>query len=130
MTKPRTLLAGVVCVLFLGAGNSHAADEFEELETMQRFISLVSDYVEFNHRWLELIDSRDGVAQMSAEGISEIHEERGRPLEAIPALRELARQYPKGSTARRAIHWKIKDIYKDAGQFDKALEEIEAFSAN
>ena len=125
MNTIRIWTAALAGTLVLGASNAHAN---EELDTMRQFLDVVGSYVEYNHRWIELVESEEGVAQMSAEGIAELHEQRGRPLDAIPALRELAQRYPEGSTARRLVHWKMKDIYKDAGKRDEALEELENFT--
>ena len=53
-----------------------------------------------------------------------IHEQKGNKLNAIPALRTILSEYEMSQGVRTAIHFKIKDIYKEAGEHDKALKEL------
>jgi hypothetical protein len=115
----------------VGAGSAKADErgEMEKVEGAKSFIELLSSYVELSSAWLELIEGEEGRAYMVAEGIKEIHEEQGRLLAAVAPLRALAQKYPKGSTARNAIHFKIKDIYKESGRYEEALAELEAIAS-
>jgi hypothetical protein len=37
----------------------------------------------------------------------------------------MVEKYPPGSPGRNAVRFKIRNLYKDAGEIDLALEELE-----
>jgi len=116
------LVGGTVCE----AGKAKEKDEIKaEIATMREFIGLMNEFIETSEQWMELLKDKDSVAFFLAEGFSDIHEADGSPLKSIPRLEELASDYPSGSPAWLAIRFKIRDVYKEAGKHDKALEQLE-----
>ena len=60
-----------------------------------------------------------------AEGIVEIHEERGEKAKAIPILKTILDKYPDDQAVRNIIRFKLRDLYRETGQADLALAELD-----
>ena len=63
------------------------------------------------------------------EGIVEIYEERDEMKGAIPHLEAILDEYPDNLTVRTITRFKLRDIYNEAGERDRALEQLEAIIA-
>ena len=77
---------------------------------------------------MALLESEDAIAFMVAEGIAEIHEEQGDPLGACSELEGLLGNPNISARGKLAIRFKLRDIYKDAGQHKEALGQLKHIS--
>ena len=59
------------------------------------------------------------------EGIVEIYEQQGRRRDAIPHLRDVLERHSGNPTVRTITRFKLRDLYKETGQPDLALEELD-----
>lgn len=124
-----TTVTAVVMVLLAALGASplqaQSRAEVEQVEMMTRFINLLSTYLDVADHWVEMLSQREKAIYLAAEGIKELYENKGNKLDAVPHLRKIAQRYPGNRVIQAVIHFEIRDIYKDSGQPDKALEELE-----
>jgi len=97
-----------------------------ELETAKQFLGVMQGYLEVSKQWMQHLEDPDMVVFLATEGIVEAYEEKGDKMGAVPELQDLLEKYGNNRVIRTAIRFKLRDLYKDSGQFDKALEELHA----
>jgi hypothetical protein len=100
--------------------------QHEQLAMMQEMIGMMQKYLEVSHRWIDMASRPETAVYLAAEGITEIYEHQGDKSKAIPHLRKVMERHKGNRTVESAIRFKIRDIYKDSGQFEEALAELDA----
>ena len=116
-------------VFFVGTGTLFAGDKSAkdvELERIQSFIGVMQSYLDAAEQWVKMVSDKDTAVYLVAERVTEIYEAQGHKDQAIPDLRKILSKYENNRAVRNAIHFKIAEIYKEAGQHEKALEELDA----
>lgn len=113
----------LVLVVF-GVTTTHAQAQQPDIEAMKNFLSLMDQYLNISGRWVEMISNEDEAVFLAVEGIVEIYEQKGNKMDAVPALREIMKNYPNNRKIRTAIQFKIRDILKDNGKYDEALKVL------
>ena len=63
------------------------------------------------------------------EGIIEIYEARGELRDAGPHLEQILQKYGENRTLRAMIRFKLRDIYNETDQYEKALQQLEEIIA-
>lgn len=125
MKKIKTIVGvAVISVMFLAGSNLQAQDEafnLDQLNMMRDFISLMSEYLTVANKFVTNLKDDDISVYLIAESMTEIYEKKGSKADAIPALRKLAEKNKGNKVAYKAILFKIKDIYKENQEYDKAL---------
>jgi hypothetical protein len=121
-----TWLALCALPILLAASAAQASPGSEELAAIQQFVTLMKDYLDVSEFWMTMLSEPDLAAFLVAEGITEIYEEKGDKAGAIPELEKMLVKYEKNATVVRAIRFKLRDIYKETGQTDKALSQLRA----
>ncbi len=94
----------------------------QQIVMMKNFIEILNNYMTVSEKWVTMLKKEDMAIYFAADSIAEIYKQKGEPLGAIPKLRALAEKKP---VARKAILFKIKDIYKDAQKYNDALKVLE-----
>ena len=126
MSKAKTLLAS--CTLFVSLAVAtwqplRADDQqIEFLDTMDRYLNIADHYV-------ALASRRDAAIYFAVEGIAEIYENKGEKAQAIPHLERLLKSHQGNPTAANIIRFKLRDLYRETGQAQKALDQLDAVMA-
>lgn len=89
------------------------------------FIEELQGYLALSEQFVDLANRSDAAVFFAVEGIVEIHEERGEEAAAIPILREALDKYPENQAVRNLIRFKLRDLYRETGQADLALAELQ-----
>ena len=133
MKKVKIVVVAVCVSLAVCLGNTVKAQEeelaLEQLNMMRDFISMMNEYLSMSSKWVNSLKDEDLTIYLVAESMTEIYEKKGSKADAIPALRKLAEQHKDKKVVQKAILFKIKDIYKDNQDYDKALAVLQEISA-
>ncbi len=109
-----------VTALFAPVHNAQAQEaEYEMIGLFQSYLDLAEQFVDFT-------TEQEATVFLAIEGVAEIYEERGELAAAIPVLQEALAQYPDDLAVRNIIRFKLRDLYRDTGQADLALAELQA----
>ena len=129
MALGRAVRQSVGFVLLVAAslvsGQAPAAAQLPSEPDAETFITLMSDYLEFNRRWVEMADKPRSAVHMAVEGIVELHVERGEPDKAVEHLEKIAKQFEDNRTVVTLVRFKLRDLYKEMGQTQRAMEQLE-----
>ena len=117
----KKLAIAVVMIAAVFVAPAHADDHDEEID----FLETVNSYLEVSERYVSLADRKEAAIFFAVEGIVEIHEDRGEQAAAIPMLTSILDQYPDNQTVRNVVRFKLRDLYRDTGQAEKALGELQ-----
>ena len=90
------------------------------------FIETINGYLDISDKYVNLANQKEAAIFFAVEGIVEIHEDRGEQANAVPALRKILDQYPDNQTVRNIVRFKLRDVYREAGNADLALAELDA----
>lgn len=118
--KKALLLAGLLS--FIGLFSLGAVADEEEDD----FLDSVQAYLAVSEKFVDLANRREAAVFFAVEGIAEIHEERGELAKAAPHLIRILEQHPDNQTVRNIVHFKLRDIYRETGRSDLALQQLEA----
>ena len=122
-SKFRLVVLAAWCTLALAAtGAAQAAERSDE----ERFIDIMSGYLDMSSQWVQMASDRQAVIFFAVEGIVEVYEERGEVRRAIPHLEGILEKYPENGAIRSIIRFKLRDLYRDTGQHEQALQQLEA----
>ena len=117
----KTLLIAFTLSIGLGVGAASATDE----EEAQKFVALMSNYLSLADQVVSIANRQDAAIFLALEGIFEIYEHRRDSPGAIPHLNRILETHAKDRVVRNLVRFKLRDIYKETGQMDKALEQLE-----
>ncbi|MEM6946086.1 MAG: tetratricopeptide repeat protein [Pseudomonadota bacterium] len=94
------------------------ADDLDLIEQLQ-------GYLQISEQFIDLVNRKEAAVFFAVEGIVEIHEERGDQAKAIPTLQAFLEKYPDDQAVRNIIRFKLRDLYRETGQADLAIAELE-----
>ena len=117
-TAPAMLLAAAT----LFAPLTMAQDE-------ERFVSLMTQYLSLAGSLVETAERPEAAVFMAIEGIFEVYEQRRDAPNAVKHFERLLAKHGDNRTVRNLIRFKLRDIYKETGQQDKALEQLDLIFA-
>ena len=116
--------AVVLLVAFAGAAPRAYAESEEE-----QFMSLMETYLQVSQQWVKMAETREAAVYFAIEGIIEIYEARGELRDAGPHLEQILQKYGENRTLRAMIRFKLRDIYNETDQYEKALQQLEEIIA-
>ena len=116
----------VVAVMgFLMFSPAQAEDQRE------RFLDTMVKYLEITDRYVALASEPAAAVFFAMEGIVELYEQRGETAQAIPHLERLLEQNSGNPVVENIVRFKLRDLYRDTGQGNKALAQLDrVFAAN
>ena len=82
-----------------------------------------------SEKLVSLSGDRETTIFFVIEGIVDIYERRDELAKVPPYLEKALEKYPDNKTIRNIVRFKLRDVYKDMGQSDLALRELEAMIA-
>ena len=125
MNAKALVLTGVV---LFGIGVTTMPVVYAETEE-EMFMDLMDSYLQVAQRWVQMAETREAAVFFAIEGITEIYEARGELRNAGPHLEQILEKYGQNRTLRAMIRFKLRDIYNETEQHDKALQQLEAIIA-
>ncbi|MCF6177229.1 MAG: hypothetical protein L3J71_15845 [Victivallaceae bacterium] len=125
----KIVMMSVMVVLMALNGSSlfagKASAKTEQLAVVTQYLNLMKDYLTLSDKWMTMVKDDDTAVFLAADSIANIYKEKGNKAAAIPRLRKLLKKYKSQKVVCRAILFKIKDIYKDEKEYDKALKVLD-----
>ncbi len=119
MKTTRIFLLSLLLSLPWAAGADTTGQQIQFLDMLDRYLA-ISDEV------TRIAGQPNRVSYIAVEGIVEIHEMRGNAAQAIPELEKLLKETRNNQTLRNILHLKLRDLYKDSAQGEKALQHLRA----
>lgn len=94
-------------------------------EEGERFVRLMSQYLQLADQVVQIASHREAAVFLALEGVFEVYEQRRDAPGAVRHLERMLKDYGSDPTVRNLIRFKLRDIYKETGQADKALEQLD-----
>ncbi len=130
MRKVRTFILGVAASTMLAASPVSQAQGLAELELMQTFLEIMTDYFEIIESTHEISGDAEKAAIMQMMKIQEVYEAQGNKVGSVELLQTVISQ-TRNPAIRNAAYMMIGDTLKDAGRTDEALKTLrEALDEN
>ncbi|MEM9533373.1 MAG: hypothetical protein AAGA23_20795 [Pseudomonadota bacterium] len=89
------------------------------------FVALMDQYLSLAEKVVATADRREAAVFMALEGIFEVYEQRRDAQGAIRHLTGILERHPNDRVVRNLVRFKLRDIYKEIGELDKALEQLD-----
>lgn len=116
----KTCFKTTVILVMLAIGSPVTAKDNPE-----QFIGLMSQYLNLAGQVVDTASRPEATAFLAIEGIFEIYEQRRDVKGAIDHMEEIIAKYGNDRTVRNLARLKLRDIYKESGQSDKALDQLD-----
>ena len=99
------------------------ADEFDEIELMQAFLSIMTDYFEIIESTHDIAADPEKAAILQMQKIQEVYEERGEKARSVDVLKSVLED-SNNPTIRNAAYMLLGDTLKETGRADEALNYL------
>ena len=116
------LLASTAVTAVLLAPSANANEQEDFLQLMNQYLALSNAVVDTAAR-------PEAAVYIAIEGIFEVYEQRRDAPSAVQHFERMLKEYGDNQTVRNLIRLKLRDIYKETGQTDKALQQLDLIVA-
>ena len=123
MHKFRITAIGLAATLLFAASPATHAQSQDDLQLMQTFLNIMSDYFEIIEATYQVSSNPEKAAIMQMQKIQEVYEQRGEKARATAVFREVLSQ-SDNPTIRNAAFILLGDNLKESGRSDEALEAL------
>lgn len=123
MSTLRSLIIGVTASMCLVAVPVASAQEQEDLELMQTFLAIMTDYFEIIESTHAVSSDPEKAAIMQMQKIQEVYEQRGEKARSVDVLKRVLED-SNNPTIRNAAYMLLGDTLKDTGRADEALQTL------
>ncbi len=123
MRKTTTLMAAMTASLMLALAPASHAQTTEELELMQTFLEIMTDYFSIIEATHEISSDAEKAAIMQMQKIQEVYEERGEKARSVEVLKEVLNE-SRNPAIRNAAYLMLGDTLKETGRADEAIEML------
>lgn len=117
----KKIAVSITAVAIMATAPAAKAQEMENLELMQTFLAIMSDYFEIIESTYEVSSSPEKSAIMQMQKIQEVYEQRGEKARSTDVLRQVLED-SSNPTIRNAAYMLLGDTLKDTGRADEALQ--------
>lgn len=93
------------------------------------FLQLMNQYLALSNAVVDTAARPEAAVYIAIEGIFEVYEQRRDAPSAVQHFERMLEQYGDNQTVRNLIRLKLRDIYKETGQTDKALQQLDLIVA-
>ena len=107
-------------MLFVAAPGVHAQEQ-ENLELMQTFLSIMTDYFQIIESTHDIASDPEKAAIMQMQKIQEVYEQRGEKARSTDVLKQVLAD-SNNTTIRNAAYMLLGDTLKETGRADEAIE--------
>ncbi|MDJ0927039.1 MAG: hypothetical protein QNJ73_05235 [Gammaproteobacteria bacterium] len=121
MCKSKNTSIGLIAALLLAVTPASHAQTPENLEMMQAFLQIMTDYFGIIEATHAINSDPEKAAIMQMQKIQEVYEERGEKARAVEIIREVLNE-TRNPTIRNAAIMMLGDNLKETGRSDQALE--------
>lgn len=119
-TFRRITISITAAMLFVAAPAANAQD-LDDLELMQTFLSIMTDYFEIIESTYDISSNPEKAAIMQMQKIQEVYEQRGEKARSTDVLKQVLED-SSNTTIRNAAYMLLGDTLKDTGRADEAIQ--------
>jgi tetratricopeptide (TPR) repeat protein len=119
-TFKKITISVTAVMLFIAAPGAHAQEQ-KNLELMQTFLSIMTDYFEIIESTHEIASDPEKAAIMQMQKIQEVYEQRGEKARSTDVLKQVLED-SDNTAIRNAAYMLLGDTLKDSGRADEAIE--------
>ena len=113
-------IAFTATVMLMAAPGARAQSQ-DDLELMQTFLSIMTDYFGIIESTYEIASEPEKAAILQMQKIQEVYEERGEKARSVDVLKQVLED-SNNPTIRNAAYMILGDTLKETGRADEALE--------
>lgn len=117
----RTFTISIIAIALLAIAPGARAQSQDDLELMQTFLSIMTDYFGIIESTYEIASDPEKAAILQMSKIQEVYEQRGEKVRSADVLKQVLED-SNNTTIRNAAYMLLGDTLKDAGRADEALE--------
>ena len=117
----RKITISIVATLCIVAAPGAHAQEAEDLQLMQTFLAIMTDYFEIIEATHDVASDPEKAAIMQMQKIQEVYEQRGEKARSVEVLRQVLAD-SDNTSIRNAAYILLGDTLKETGRADEALE--------
>ncbi len=123
MRTLKTLCITLTATALLASAPAARAQAPEDLELMQTFLSIMTDYFGIIRSTHEVASDPEMAAIMQMQKIQEVYEQRGEKARSVEILREVLKE-SNNPTIRNAAYLMLGDTLKETGRSDDAIRAL------
>jgi tetratricopeptide (TPR) repeat protein len=120
----RTVTISITAAVLLAAAPGARAQSQDDLQLMQTFLSLMSNYFEIIESTYAVSSSPEKAAILQMMKIQEVYEQRGEKARSTEVLKKVLAD-SKNPAIRNAAYMLLGDTLKDTGNPKEALEYLQ-----
>lgn len=117
----KKIAISVTAVALFAVAPAAKAQEMEDLELMQTFLAIMTDYFEIIESTHAVASDPEKAAIMQMQKIQEVYEQRGEKARSTDVLKQVLKD-SDNPTIRNAAYLMLGDTLKDTGRADEALQ--------
>ena len=120
----KTATIAVTATVMLMAAPGARAQSQNDLELMQTFLSIMTDYLGIIETTYDIASEPEKAAILQMQKIQEVYEERGEKALSADVLKKVLED-SNNPTIRNAAYMILGDTLKETGRADEALEFLQ-----
>ncbi|MGI9222610.1 MAG: hypothetical protein ACR2QS_16405 [Woeseiaceae bacterium] len=120
----KKIAISITAVTLFAVAPGAKAQELENLELMQTFLSIMTDYYEIIESTYDVASDPEKAAIMQMQKIQEVYEQRGEKARSTEVLKQVLED-SNSRTIRNAAYIMLGDTLKDTGRADEALQLLQ-----
>ena len=117
----RKITISITAAMLFAVAPSAQAQEIENLELMQTFLAIMTDYFEIIESTHDIASDPEKAAIMQMQKIQEVYEQRGEKARSTDVLKQVLAD-SDNTTIRNAAYMLLGDTLKETGRADEAIE--------
>ena len=117
----RKIAISTAAAILLVVAPGAQAQKQEDLELMQTFLSIMTDYFEIIESTHDVSSDPEKAAIMQMQKIQEVYEQRGEKARSTDVLKQVLED-SNNPTIRNAAYMLLGDTLKEVGRADEALQ--------
>lgn len=116
----RKITISITAAMLFAVAPSAQAQEIENLELMQTFLAIMTDYFEIIESTHDIASDPEKAAIMQMQKIQEVYEQRGEKARSTDVLKQVLAD-SNNTTIRNAAYMLLGDTLKETGRADEAI---------
>lgn len=117
----RKIIISITAAMLMVAAPAANAQDLDDLELMQTFLSIMTDYFEIIESTYDISSNPEKAAIMQMQKIQEVYEQRGEKARSTDVLKQVLED-SDNTTIRNAAYMLLGDTLKDTGRADEAIQ--------
>ena len=124
MHTVRNTITGLTAALLLAVAPVSQAQELDDLELMQTFLNIMTDYFAIIESTHDVASDPEKAAIMQMQKIQEVYEQRGEKARSTEVLKQVL-ENSDNAAIRNAAYIMLGDTLKETGRASEALEYLQ-----